>query len=69
MSHHHTTHRPRGNAPLPVIDPETFGRALPQQPTALQRAIRDYLTEDIRTGARLDEETVAFQTTTDKVSN
>ncbi|BEA44244.1 TPA: hypothetical protein ACOR5W_000745 [Escherichia coli] len=66
MSHHHTHLAYPWNAPLPVIDPETFGRALPQKPTALQRAIRDYLTEDIRTEARLDEETVAFLTTTDK---
>ncbi len=66
MSHHNTQLMYPWNAPLPVIDPETFGRALPQKPTALQRAIRDYLTEDIRTEARLDEETVVFLTTTDK---
>ncbi|EJR7578729.1 replication endonuclease, partial [Escherichia coli] len=54
------------NAPLPVIDPETFGRALPQKPTALRRAIQGYINEDIRTNARLNEETVAFLTTTEK---
>ncbi|EOX26394.1 replication protein, partial [Escherichia coli] len=43
------------NAPLPVIDPETFGRA---QPTALRQAIQSYINEDIRIDARLDEETV-----------
>ena len=32
------------NAPLPVIDPETFGRA---QPTALRQAIQSYINEDI----------------------
>ncbi|HAW1213035.1 TPA: replication endonuclease [Escherichia coli] len=54
------------NAPLPVIDPETFGRALPQKPTALRRAIQSYINEDIRINARLDEETVIFLTTTEK---
>ncbi|EFN7674436.1 replication endonuclease, partial [Escherichia coli] len=54
------------NAPLSVIDPETFGRALPQKPTALRRAIQGYINEDIRTNARLDEETVIFLTTTEK---
>ena len=33
MSHHHTHLAYPWNAPLPVIDPETFGRALPQKPT------------------------------------
>ncbi|HAY5537115.1 TPA: replication endonuclease, partial [Escherichia coli] len=51
------------NAPLPVIDPETFGRA---QPTALRQAIQSYINEDIRIDARLDEETVAFLTNTDE---
>ncbi|MFG5876121.1 replication endonuclease [Escherichia coli] len=54
------------NAPLPVIDPETFGRALPQKPTALRRAIQSYINEDIRINARLDEETVVFLTCTEK---
>ncbi|EFN7674470.1 replication endonuclease, partial [Escherichia coli] len=54
------------NAPLPVIDPETFGRALPQKPTALRRAIQSYINEDIRINARLDEETVVFLTSTEK---
>ena len=51
------------NAPLPVIDPETFGRA---QPTALRQAIQSYINEDIRIDARLDEETVSFLTNTDE---
>ncbi|MEF9257936.1 replication endonuclease, partial [Escherichia coli] len=50
-------------APLPVIDPETFGRA---QPTALRQAIQSYINEDIRIDARLDEETVSFLTNTDE---
>lgn len=51
------------NAPLPVIDPETFGRA---QPTALRQVIQSYINEDIRIDARLDEETVSFLTNTDE---
>ncbi|WP_088548930.1 replication endonuclease [Escherichia coli] len=63
MSDHNAQLAYPWNAPLPVIDPETFGRA---QPTALRQAIQSYINEDIRTDARLDEETVAFLTTTDE---
>ncbi|HFS2283078.1 TPA: replication endonuclease [Escherichia coli] len=63
MSDHNAQLAYQWNAPLPVIDPETFGRA---QPTALRQAIQSYINEDIRTDARLDEETVAFLTTTDE---
>ncbi|EIH4171611.1 replication endonuclease, partial [Escherichia coli] len=63
MSDHNAQLAYPWNAPLPVIDPETFGRA---QPTALRQAIQSYINEDIRIDARLDEETVAFLTTTDE---
>ncbi|HCP7963165.1 TPA: replication endonuclease [Escherichia coli] len=63
MSDHNAQLAYPWNAPLPVIDPETFGRA---QPTALRQVIQSYINEDIRTDARLDEETVAFLTTTDE---
>ncbi|EPA7516636.1 replication endonuclease [Escherichia coli] len=63
MSDHNAQLAYPWNAPLPVIDPETFGRA---QPTALRQAIQSYINEDIRTDARLDEETVAFLTNTDE---
>ncbi|ENT7481232.1 replication endonuclease [Escherichia coli] len=63
MSDHNAQLAYPWNAPLPVIDPETFGRA---QPTALRQAIQSYINEDIRTDARLDEETVDFLTNTDE---
>ncbi|EQC2759828.1 replication endonuclease [Escherichia coli] len=63
MSDHNAQLAYPWNAPLPVIDPETFGRA---QPTALRQAIQSYINEDIRIDARLDEETVDFLTTTEK---
>ncbi|ELH1948974.1 replication endonuclease [Escherichia coli] len=63
MSDHNAQLAYPWNAPLPVIDPETFGRA---QPTALRQAIQSYINEDIRIDARLDEETVAFLTNTDE---
>ncbi|EFE9096146.1 replication endonuclease [Escherichia coli] len=63
MSDHNAQLAYPWNAPLPVIDPETFGRA---QPTALRQAIQSYINEDIRTDARLDEETVDFLTNTNE---
>ncbi|WP_238873791.1 replication endonuclease [Escherichia coli] len=63
MSDHNAQLAYPWNAPLPVIDPETFGRA---QPTALRQAIQSYINEDIRIDARLDEETVDFLTNTDE---
>ncbi|NZA46979.1 replication endonuclease [Escherichia coli] len=63
MSDHNAQLAYPWNAPLPVIDPETFGRA---QPTALRQAIQSYINEDIRIDARLDEETVSFLTNTDE---
>ncbi|EOM4255641.1 replication endonuclease [Escherichia coli] len=63
MSDHNAQLAYPWNAPLQVIDPETFGRA---QPTALRQVIQSYINEDIRIDARLDEETVAFLTNTDE---